>query len=223
VFGSCSNLFACVRNDACRFALTPAPACALSLQPTILLSGFSNSGKSNLTMTLALMAICRGDAVVYIPNCETWQQGGEIKQAEFWVECAKVSLYGHLDRACKVADNNLTWGDLLFQQDPVKAHADVMKELLTFQDGDKAVLLIYDEQGKVATRSDSPILCDAQPEAVVRTVVVVVRPVGVFEDLLAPFPLSFPLHRSWQRGAASWPRRARASLGSMRTASTLTT
>jgi hypothetical protein len=58
-----------------------------------------------------------------------------------------------------------TWGDLLFQEDAVEAHKMVMDELRACKKEDVAVLLIFDEQGKVADQKGSDILSDALPIA----------------------------------------------------------
>jgi hypothetical protein len=118
------------------------------LQPAILHSGFSGAGKSNITLSLALMGICRGDAVVYIPACMErppacgwyirstkvhgalcWGVGEKYTQAEYWVECARKTLYQHFDQPCSATSAFETWGDLVFQDDAIKAHKMAMIEL----------------------------------------------------------------------------------------------
>lgn len=111
------------------------------------------------------MAICRGDVVVYIPACDTWALGDASKQAEFWVDCAQHSLFGHFQQKCALTSDFETWGDMLFQDDHVLAHKMLMGELKACKGKDVAVLLIFDEQGKIADKSESNILSDALPNA----------------------------------------------------------
>jgi hypothetical protein len=111
------------------------------------------------------MAICRGDAVVYIPACDTWSHGQEADQAKFWVECARETLFPHFDQECTRTADFKTWGDILFQDEAIKAHEAMMDELRAFKNEKVAVLLIFDEQGKVANQRGSSILSDALPAA----------------------------------------------------------
>ncbi len=124
------------------------------------MAGFSGTGKSNITLMLALMAFARGDAVVYVPSCDTWkEQVEESTRANYWLDCTRVTLAKHFERQAKF-HSGYTWGDLLFCEDPVKAYAAVMKELHEYDGGEFAVLIFYDEQSK-AFGEDSIILKEA--------------------------------------------------------------
>jgi hypothetical protein len=126
----------------------------------MLLAGFSGTGKSNITLTLALMSFAFGDAVVYVPSCDEWKKGDETKRANFWLDCTRVTLVKHFDQAARFRPN-YTWGDLLFLEDPAKAYAAIMKELHHYDGGEFAVLIFYDEQSKVADDLGSPTLSEA--------------------------------------------------------------
>jgi hypothetical protein len=119
-------------------------------QKALLLTGFSGSGKSNITLILALLGFARGDAVVYLPSCDVWKSlGDKENRAKHWLASARVSLSKHFEQPAKSMPA-YTWGELLFLPDAVKAYQAIMHELHLYEGDTFAVLMFFDEQSKVA-------------------------------------------------------------------------